>query len=273
MTRSYKFVVSLSHWLCLFLLPLAAHAQTTCLNKHTNVIQPTALVIVPNSPSTLPVWNAAQAYTTDNRVQSNNMEYQARWWTQGNAPGGTSGDVWQLLIGSNGLPQPWQIGQVYYAAEQTVYLGNLYTAKQWTKGIAPNLAGSGWTFVRMLDTFSHMQLTGAYDTSQCSGADPETYTISLTLNWAIAQDPDKTFAYWKQLDVRTGQEIVRGVGRQGTMIANYGFQHIIAPPGQPPYPGPAKMTGQNKALYLCSAHDECRNVVPVFSPTVLPGPN
>src|SRR4051812_36058606 len=104
MTSSHKLVVSLSRWLCLFLLPLTAHAQTTCLSKHTNVIRPTALVIVPNSPSTLPVWNTTQAYTAGSRVQSNNMGYQARWWTQGNAPGSTSGDVWQLLVGSNGLP-------------------------------------------------------------------------------------------------------------------------------------------------------------------------
>src|SRR6185312_10330842 len=111
MTSSFKAAIGP----LLFALACTPQAHATCfnLNYPSVALEP----VTANLPSTASAWDASQAYNQGAKVQYNGLEYQARWWTQGNAPGSINGDVWDLTIPAGGIPQPWQSNQVYYAGE------------------------------------------------------------------------------------------------------------------------------------------------------------
>ncbi|HSC69092.1 MAG TPA: lytic polysaccharide monooxygenase [Cellvibrio sp.] len=57
--------------------------------------------ISPDTCSSLPVWNAATAYTNPQQVKHNNKRYQANYWSQGNDPATNSGQYsYWLDLGS-----------------------------------------------------------------------------------------------------------------------------------------------------------------------------
>lgn len=242
----------------LLLLLLAIEAQATCVMPSTTGIQLQLQGSTTTSnASAYPAWDATQVYTAGGRVTWNSMDYEARWWTQGNAPAGNTGEVWKLLPDINGNPQPWQSTQVYYAGDLSVYQGNVYSAKWWTKGEAPS--GGAWAFVRALDPFASIQLAGTDTRYSCSQVQIYGYgsTNYETITWSIAQDPGKVFSYWKQMDNITGTEITRGMTTQGQSESNYGFFTSQVPGGTA-----TTYSGRSVSLYLCNAANDCRKVIP-----------
>lgn len=259
--------------LSLLLLGLASQAHATCSPPQTSGIALQS-AISPAAPSTAPVWSVSQVYTQGSKVQYNGLEYQARWWTQGNMPGGDTGEVWMLTVPANGVPQPWQSNQVYYGGEQTAYQGNQYSAKWWTKGNVP-AGGSDWSFVRSLDAFGNIKLSGTYNRQNCAILYSSTYrtdSYGVTITWSISQDTDLVFAYWKQVDESPwktaaqgyGTELARGTDRSGTMDSQWGDTVGVVPPPPGSTGGSTTSTtysGTEKTLYLCSAKNECRKVI------------
>lgn len=248
----------ISRWLCLLALPLATAAHATCTLTPTYGVK-LAGDAASASPSALPSWDAGQTYQAASKVQWNGFEYQSRWWTQGEPPGSDRGEVWQLLPGPGGIPQPWQSAQVYYAGEQTAYQGNAYSAKWWTKGAVPDREGSGWSFARVLDPFAGVQLQGSYHLYNCAVVSNGGYVTDtyLTISWSIAQDANQAVAYWKQMDDRTGVEIMRGAQREGTLTASHGQDCRPVPGGT----AACRDTGQSVSMYLCNASNICRRIM------------
>lgn len=69
---------------------------------------PTATPTPGNSCSGIAAWNSTAVYTAGNQVTYNGSLWQAKWWTQGDTPGGSAG-VWQQLgscSGSTPTPTP-----------------------------------------------------------------------------------------------------------------------------------------------------------------------
>ncbi|WP_422657700.1 lytic polysaccharide monooxygenase [Paenibacillus sp. EC2-1] len=44
-----------------------------------------------------PAWNASTVYVGGNKVTHNGVNYEAKWWTQGQTPGTPGGDVWKVI--------------------------------------------------------------------------------------------------------------------------------------------------------------------------------
>lgn len=44
-----------------------------------------------------PAWNASTVYVGGNKVTHNGVNYEAKWWTQGQTPGTTGADVWKVI--------------------------------------------------------------------------------------------------------------------------------------------------------------------------------
>ena len=256
-----KISTNLARLLALLALPLAGQAYATCGVTPYNGVT-LAAVSTTSTTSTAPTWSTTLAYGQGAKVQLNGLEYEARWWTQANAPGSATGEVWKLTVGANGIPQAWQVGQVYYGGEQTLYLGKIYAAKWWTKGSAPG--GTDWTFVRSADVFSGVQLSGSYFSQGCANLQGMTVYRStmVDIQWSVYQDSDNIIAYWKHVDVSTwktpeqgrGLELARGTTKQGSLSYQYSTG--------PSYNSPQIIySGSEIALYLCTALNECRRVV------------
>ncbi|MDZ4910886.1 chitin-binding protein, partial [Clostridium perfringens] len=47
------------------------------------------------SSATYPAWNATAVYLGGSKVSYNGVNYEAKWWTQGETPG--SADVWKVI--------------------------------------------------------------------------------------------------------------------------------------------------------------------------------
>ncbi len=77
---------------------------------------PTRIATVTPTPTGIgdyPTWNSTAVYISGNRVVYNGIIYEAKWWTQGEAPPGTSG-VWKTIGPANPTstpsPTPTSIG-------------------------------------------------------------------------------------------------------------------------------------------------------------------
>jgi chitodextrinase len=110
--------------------------------------------------SNLPVWQAAQNYTTaGNIVLYNNNIYRNKWWAGSASVPGAS-DTWELLGACTGQPRTdtgcsgiaaWSGAKAYATNDQVAYGGKIYQAKWWTQNNQPDLnSGDGkpWTFIR-----------------------------------------------------------------------------------------------------------------------------
>ena len=252
---------NLARLLALLALPLAGQVYATCGVTPFNGVKLEG-VGTASTASTAPTWSTSLAYVLGAKVQLNGLEYEARWWTQGNAPGSATGEVWKLTVGTNGIPQAWQVGQVYYGGEQTLYLGKIYAAKWWSKGVAPG--GTDWAFVRSADVFSRVQLSGSYFPQYCNVVSFESISSStmIDIKWSVSQDPDNIIAYWKHVDVSywktpeqgRGLELARGTAKQGSLSYQF-YSTRYSVPGHNTY------SGSDISLYLCTASNECRKVV------------
>ncbi|XZG71645.1 SUMF1/EgtB/PvdO family nonheme iron enzyme [Chitinibacteraceae bacterium HSL-7] len=80
------------------------------------------------------VWQSAEAYQQGDVVHHQGQDWQARWWTQGEAPTAQAA-AWQLA--QDGEAAPWQAGAAYTAGQVAVHQGKLYRAQWWTRGNEP----------------------------------------------------------------------------------------------------------------------------------------
>jgi len=53
-------------------------------------------VTTPTAPTTYPTWNASTIYVGGNKVTYNGVNYEAKWWTLGQAPGSAGADEWEI---------------------------------------------------------------------------------------------------------------------------------------------------------------------------------
>ncbi|RPF19751.1 glycosyl hydrolase family 18 protein [Myceligenerans xiligouense] len=94
-------------------------------------------------------WDAAAVYTGGDTASHGGHEWEARWWTQGETPGGA--DVWADLGACSGDPGPdptgdpgtgdcpaaWTAGTAYTGGDEAEYGGHVWRAKWWTQGDTP----------------------------------------------------------------------------------------------------------------------------------------
>lgn len=80
-----------------------------------------------------PSWQATSVYTKGDTVSHQGRDWEAQWWTQGEAPGLTS--AWQEKLAAG--QTDWQAKRAYKAGEQVSHQGALYQARWWTQGEQP----------------------------------------------------------------------------------------------------------------------------------------
>ncbi|UXY15453.1 SUMF1/EgtB/PvdO family nonheme iron enzyme [Chitiniphilus purpureus] len=79
-------------------------------------------------------WQASAAYAQGDIVAHQGQEWQAKWWTRGEAPG-PQAQAWQPAP-SEDAPA-WQAGTAYQAGQVVLHEGKLYQAQWWTRGNVP----------------------------------------------------------------------------------------------------------------------------------------
>lgn len=63
------------------------------ISSASNVVN----VTTPSAPTTYPAWSASSVYVAGNKVTHNGVNYEAKWWTQGETPGAAGADVWKVI--------------------------------------------------------------------------------------------------------------------------------------------------------------------------------
>jgi chitin-binding protein len=85
-------------------------------------------------PDTGDSWETTATYVAGNRAVYQGIEYEAKWWTQGDIPGASA--VWQRITPVYG-PLEWNPGAVFVGGDEVIYQGVVYRAKWWTQGDVP----------------------------------------------------------------------------------------------------------------------------------------
>ncbi|MEI5993025.1 M60 family metallopeptidase [Candidatus Enterococcus mansonii] len=80
----------------------------------------------------LSTWESNKVYTAGNKVFYNNLEYEAKWWTQGNRP--DRSDAWKLL---SDAVMEWDSKKAYVGGDTVTFQGKTYKAKWWTQNNQP----------------------------------------------------------------------------------------------------------------------------------------
>jgi chitinase len=136
----------------------------TARNQQTVVspTQPQASTSSNDDPasSPYPIWQPTAAYVTGYKVVWQGEIYEAKWWSQGTAPGSeeaeASADPW-LLIGpvspgsrapkptllASGHYQSWSPGAVYREGQRVLFKGLPFQARFYTRGEQPSSALPG----------------------------------------------------------------------------------------------------------------------------------
>ncbi|KNF08272.1 putative bifunctional chitinase/lysozyme [Gottschalkia purinilytica] len=98
----------------------------------SSVESQTITVNVKEIDTSLPQWDPSKVYLGGERVIYNGLEYEAKYWTQGNNP--EESDAWKLL---SDVAVEWNKDKAYNGGDKVTYKGNTYEAKYWTKGNVP----------------------------------------------------------------------------------------------------------------------------------------
>ncbi|PED40603.1 lytic polysaccharide monooxygenase [Bacillus cereus] len=77
-------------------------------------------------------WVSEKVYNTGDRVLVDGIEYEAKWWTQGDIP--EKSDAWKLI---SDVVVEWSMGKAYNGGDKVNYQGLIYEAKWWTQGDVP----------------------------------------------------------------------------------------------------------------------------------------
>jgi chitodextrinase/predicted chitinase len=115
------------------------------------VIAPAAVV---SAATCVAAWQSSAVYTGGMTASHNGRNWQAKWWTQGEAPPGTSGvwaDLGACTGGGGGTPPPtcnhpnWVAGQWYNAGAVVRYTNGLYyIAEHANPGYDPTISTWYW---------------------------------------------------------------------------------------------------------------------------------
>lgn len=89
-------------------------------------------VTTKSDEQTSTTWDSTKVYVSGDRITYQGVDYEAKWWTQGDKPG--SSDVWKLL---SDVAQEWNSSTAYDGQAKVTYEGATYQAKWWTKGETP----------------------------------------------------------------------------------------------------------------------------------------
>ena len=106
--------------------------------------------------SPYPIWRSAKTYLEGDKVVWHGNVYQAKWWAEGALPDAPVTNLWDtpwrylgpVLPGDasppadavarvDGQQQRWSADGVYFGGTQVVHQGQIYQAKWWTQGVAP----------------------------------------------------------------------------------------------------------------------------------------
>ncbi|GAA1502634.1 chitinase [Agromyces terreus] len=98
-------------------------------------------------------WYATGVYKAGSVVSHNGAEYQAKWWTRNQQPGGANGPWKQIgdcgtapAVPTQDCAPAWDAGTAYTGGKLVSRAGVNYTAQWWTKGERPGTATWGsWT--------------------------------------------------------------------------------------------------------------------------------
>lgn len=85
-----------------------------------------------------PEWQPEQVYQEGDVVRFGEELYQARWWTQFEAPG-PAWASWERVTLDN---EPWQEALVYEQGDKVLFDGHLYQAQYWNQGNSPAVSGA-----------------------------------------------------------------------------------------------------------------------------------
>ena len=137
----------------------SASSPTESRPSAVPVPEETAIVDDP-AKSPFPVWNPMPRTRKSERVVWRGNVYEAKWWTQGDAPDQPVADVvatpW-LLIGPvlpgdkpapvptvpSGLYPQWSSSTVYNKSDRIIFDGRVFESKWWNQGESPEAALQG----------------------------------------------------------------------------------------------------------------------------------
>ncbi|MBL3656946.1 glycosyl hydrolase family 18 protein [Fulvivirga sediminis] len=106
-----------------------------------------------------PAWGSTNVYVSGDHVSYNGIEYEAKWWTQGENPATNSSGVWLEIgpcgdddgggNGGDSCNSPaWNSGTAYVGGTRVSYNGIEYEAKWWTQEEDPEVNPTGvWIVV------------------------------------------------------------------------------------------------------------------------------
>lgn len=89
-----------------------------------------------------PAWQASAVYNGGAKVSHNQLVWQAKYWTQGNEPSGSS-DAWQLV---SKVTLGWDARVAYNGGALVNHNGRQWKAQYWTRGNEPG-ASDAWVDV------------------------------------------------------------------------------------------------------------------------------
>lgn len=130
-----------------------------------------------------PAWQSTKVYVAGDRASYNGKNYRAKWWTQGEIPGSASSGVWEEVVAATGNPPAWSASTAYTGGAQVSYNGNIYSAKWWTQGETPGVAGNAWTLVGPMQSVTG-SLPSPYHVSISAPASNQS-----TLSWSTGTVP------------------------------------------------------------------------------------
>lgn len=85
----------------------------------------------------LPLWSQGKTYIAGDKVNYNDLVWQAKWWISGEQPSNSA--AWELI---SDTVIAWQAGKPYTQGDQVIFKGHLFEARQWTNaspGTSPGL--------------------------------------------------------------------------------------------------------------------------------------
>ena len=71
-------------------------------------------------------WDETKVYNTGDTVVYNDVEYRAKWWTQGDRP--DAGGPWEEIIPDDGTVRAWRADLVYNSGDQVTFNNEVYTS-------------------------------------------------------------------------------------------------------------------------------------------------
>ena len=95
-------------------------------------------VTVKNQDTGNTTWLASETYVTGDTVVYSDIEYRAKWWSQGDQP--DLGGPWEVVNPDNGQINPWRADVAYNGGDKVSFNNSDYQAGWWTKGEEPGTA-------------------------------------------------------------------------------------------------------------------------------------